>query len=301
MPEKKSFWQNFSQTAVSRNPVLIQMLAICTIMAAGTLKLAVLFSVSFCIMFFVTQSLANLFMGKWHRYFRVAAYAAIGAFCAFGLLFLLENLDDSDFTIDAGIYLPMLAVSGITVLHCEKVSVNSDFMTSLKEALARSIGYCAILLFTGALREFLGRGELWGYTIIPDFGIALISHPMGALFILGFLAALLREAVHRFFHPYVEEVALKVSETPITVAELPMEPEPEIPEYVPLSGELPELENEVNPIIYDEPITEDVIVTDLMAPQPEPEPTAPPPQLEDTQQKFDEMLAELKRRYLDNE
>jgi len=306
MSEKKSFWQLLLQDAISRNPVLIQMLAVCTLMAAGTLKFAVVFSAAFCLMFFVTQTLANLFMSMWKRYFRVAAYAAIGTGCALLLLLLMEKIDDT-FTVNTGIYLTMIAVSGITVLHCEKVAVNVEFMESLREAAVRAIGYSAVIIPVGTLRELLGTGGLWGHTLLPDFGIAFFAHPASTLVILGFMAAILRILVHEYLRPYAQEVALKISDTPVTLAEA--EPQDEYAALLPEGGDADEIPRPVG-YVPPEPEPEPEPLTEPEAAEEsdpweeeearEEEITASPAALEDTQQKFEDMLAELRRRYLDD-
>ena len=304
MPEKKSFLQLLLQDAVSRNPILIQMLAICTVMAAGTLKLAAIFSGAFCVMFFVTQTLANLFMTRWSRYFRVAAYAAIGTVCAFGLLLMMESSDDSAFTVNAGIYLTMIAVSGVTVLHCEKVAVNVEFMDSLREAVVRAVGYCSVMLLTGALRELLGAGALWGHTVLPGFGIPFFAHPMSSLLLLGVMAAVLRVAVHQYVWPFVEEVALKISETPVTAAEPEPEEMPEEAEYesvLPEGGTADEIPRPIGYSLPELDRPEEEPPAEIPPETPEREITVQPAELEDTQQKFEDMLADLRKRYLDND
>jgi electron transport complex protein RnfE len=301
MPEKKSFWDFLRQPEFVRNPVLIQMLSICTVMAAGTLKMAALLSAAFCVIFFVTQTLANLFMTRWKRYFRVAAYAAIGTLFALVFMLIFEKIDGA-LAVNNGVYLTMLAVSGVTVLHCEKTAVNVELKVSLQEAAVRAFGYCSVMILAGALRELLGTGALWEYTVIPNFGVAFFAHPASALLILGFLSALLRVLVHRFVLPQAQEVAMKISETPITVAEpvhdeITEETDSDLPEGSD-ADEIP------RPVGYEPPAPEqlDEPEDSILAPQDEStqEITVQPAALEETQQSFEELMADLRKRYLDD-
>ncbi|MDR1409293.1 MAG: hypothetical protein LBJ12_03275 [Oscillospiraceae bacterium] len=293
MPENKSFWERLQHSAIARNPILIQMLSVCTVMAAGTLKVALLLSVAFCAMFFVTQTLANLFMTRWKRYFRAAAYAAVGTLCALGIMLITEKIDP-ELAVNTGVYITMLAVSGITVLHCEKTAINVSFRESLQESVVRALGYCFVMVLVGSLRELLSFGALYGHVILPDFGIAFFAHPASTLLMLGFLAALLRIFVHRYGQQYVQEVALKISETPVLAAQ--PEPADAIPEdngatVLPDDEDADEIPRPVDymPLAVDE---------DATASQPD-EITAQPAALEETQQSFEELMAELRQRYLD--
>ncbi|MCL2023064.1 MAG: hypothetical protein FWG82_01670 [Oscillospiraceae bacterium] len=306
------FLQHFYHFAIARNPVLIQMLAICTVMAAGTLKLALMFTAAFAVIFLATQCLANLFMAGWKRYFRVAAYAAIGAIFSWAILLFIQGIDEN-FPVSSSIYLTMLAVSGITVLHCEKGAVNKPFKESLEEALVLILGYGLVISLCGAMREILATGQLFTWVIIPDFGISFFAHPMSSLFILGFLAAFLRVVVHQYLMPYVHEVAMKVSKTRVTIAEVPDSQQP--PEYAPIDYESPapnSTETDISgktdtrgEFSHEDSAREDIPPADSedsdtpYAPSPVLPEEAPPAAFEDTQERFETMLAELRKRYLE--
>ncbi|MDR1805307.1 MAG: hypothetical protein LBQ80_00845 [Clostridium sp.] len=294
MPEASmSFKERLKLSALARNPVLIQMLAICVLMAAGTLKAALVLAGSLCIIFTVTQTMANLFMRHWPRYFRMTAYAAIGTLCAFGITLLMLRLDPG-FTSELGMYLSILAVSSITAFHCEKNAIYVTLKESLTETAARLIGFCPVLLLCGALRELLGSGTLWEHTLIKGGGLAFFAHPAGALVLLGFGAALLRILVHRYGWAYVKEVAMRVSETTIVPVAQEDEPkdEPDENQALPEGDEGDEIPRPVGYFAPEKPAAPDESIQGI---------TAAPSRLEDTQQSFDELMAELRRRYLEDE
>ncbi|MDR0883048.1 MAG: hypothetical protein LBN05_00320 [Oscillospiraceae bacterium] len=303
MAETTSFRERLQKSALARNPVLIQMLAICTAMASVDLKTAAVLCGAFLLIFFVTQSAANLFMTGWRRYYRVGVYALIGGGLASGVVALLAWIDPALLS-GATMYVGLLSVSGVTVLHCEKCAVNVTLRESLEEAAVTGIGYCGVLLLVGFLRELLATGAVLGLTVFPHLRLAFFALPAGALLVVGFLAALLRIVVHQYAQNFTQELKMKISDTTVTAA-IPVEREIEVPldpraaylspdavglplAFTPQSA----LDEQTPPPEADAPPAEEDAQGEEIS--------ALPAALEDTQESFEALMAELRRKYLDN-
>lgn len=173
-----------------RNPVLVQVIGICPVAAAATslfnsLVLAGVFIVSLIL----CEILASLIMKKLPRWIRVGIYIILGTVIVFPVMFMLEKTESPIFT-SLGIYLPLMAMSSFNCVHCEKYAVKHTAKESFFDAVASSIGYSAVLIVVGIIREIFGSGTIAGFDIPVLNGISGVLMPFGGLFIIGLLAAI---------------------------------------------------------------------------------------------------------------
>jgi len=99
-----------------------------------------------------------------------------------------------------GIYLPLLAVSGITLATTEAADGKCVGSAAVL-GISMGLGYFAVSLVLSFVRELLGRGSVFGIRILPEeFGAIVISAPAGALIVFGFLVA-----AFRFLVTYIEK------------------------------------------------------------------------------------------------
>jgi len=203
--------------ASSRNPALVQIVGICPIAAAsGDLKTALLLSAAFSGLLLLTQTLACLYMRNLPRFLRVSLYLIIGVSVLCPLLFLLDRRNSPLFA-GAQLYFPLLAVSSVTALHCEKVAVNSPLKHTVYDSIGAAMGYSAVFLLVGFLRELLGSGTVWGRNIHLPITFPALLLPFGSFLLLAFLAAGLQMFVKAFFPACEEDTRMKISNTPVPV------------------------------------------------------------------------------------
>ena len=103
-------------------------------------------------------------------------------------MFLLERYN-TEILSGLGIYLPLMAMSSFNSVHCEKYAVKHTVKESFYDAIASSIGYCAVLLAVGFIREIIGAGAVAGFDIVPIKGISGFLMPFGGMIVIGLLAA----------------------------------------------------------------------------------------------------------------
>ncbi len=195
MSKKVSLKKMIRTGGYMRNPVLVQVIGICPVAAAATslfnsLVLAAVFTVSLIL----CEIFASLIMKKLPRWIRTGIYIVLGAAVVFPVMMLLEKREAPVFT-SLGIYLPLMAMSSFNCVHCEKYAVNHTVKESFFDAVASSIGYSAVLIIVGAIREILGSGAVAGFDIPRLNGFNGVLMPFGGLFIIGILAALHKAAV----------------------------------------------------------------------------------------------------------
>ncbi len=91
-----------------------------------------------------------------------------------------------------GIYLPLLAVSGILFSRTSASDGETVFSTSLS-GLGMGLSFFAASVTMSFLREFFGSGTLFGFRIIPEeYAIRALVSPFGAFVLFGLLFAVVR-------------------------------------------------------------------------------------------------------------
>lgn len=90
-----------------------------------------------------------------------------------------------------GIYLPMLVVDSIIISRTE-IPQRESVGASLKNGILTGIGFTFAVLITGALREMLGAGRIWGMELFPAAPVPIMATTAGGFIIVALLAAVLQ-------------------------------------------------------------------------------------------------------------
>ncbi len=233
----------FLKGVLVQNPVLVQLIGICPVAAAAvSLRAGVLLAAVSSLIIIATHVAASAFLKNIIRWVRVAVYLLIGLAFIAPAGWLLEQYQP-DLRRTLGIYLPLLAANSLIALRCEKVAVRSSVKHSLLDSIAVSIGYSAVILLTGFIRELLGNGEILEKPVrfLPAAPGLLL--PFGGFLVLGFMAAALKGIVMRHFPKYAKDMGVEISPTAVTMKlkpedEInPTEREPELTEPLPATPE----------------------------------------------------------------
>ena len=89
-----------------------------------------------------------------------------------------------------GPYIPLIIVNCIIICRCEVCAAKQGVLAAAADAVGQSIGFTLGLSSIAVVREIIGNGSLFGFTIIPEaywprWGIMLL--PPGAFITLGLL------------------------------------------------------------------------------------------------------------------
>lgn len=206
MSNKLSFRDVFIKGAVIYNPVLIQLVGLCPVVAASTtLSRAVMLSAVLCVDLIVTCVIASAFFKKFPRWIRVPLYLIIGIALVFPILRYAETQSlVNTLSLGMKIYIPLVAVNSMTAVHCEQFSVKNSVKNSFYDAAAAAVGASIIFIIVGAVRELLGAGTIGGIAVNLPITFKGMSLPFGCLILLGFLAAGLKAFVSKVYPDYEE-------------------------------------------------------------------------------------------------
>ncbi len=215
------------------NPVLVQLIGICPIVGASTSMFSsVLLTVLLTAVLCLTSLIASAALKKVSRWVRVALYLIIGAAIICPVQFALEALQ-VNLELSTRIFLPLLAISSLTAVHCEQVSVKNPVKASLADSFALSIGYGIVFLITGFFRELLGKGTVFGIETIMPVNFSGMLLPFGGLIVLAYLAVALRAYVNKFHPQFADESLIKIKRESLKIREEEQKPSAEEVQAIP--------------------------------------------------------------------
>ncbi len=91
-----------------------------------------------------------------------------------------------------GIFIPLIVVNCIVLGRAEAFAAKNKILPSLLDGLGAGIGFTLALTLLGAVREFLGTGKLFNFSIYPEsFGSLIFVLAPGAFIALGYLIAII--------------------------------------------------------------------------------------------------------------
>lgn len=125
---------------------------------------------------------------------RVPAFIVIVASFVTILQFLLEAYLPS-LNSALGIYIPLIVVNCIILGRAEAFAFSNGILDSLADGLGMGLGFTLSLTVLGSVRELLGVGSIFGFSLLPASfePIILMILPPGAFLTLGLLIGLINK------------------------------------------------------------------------------------------------------------
>ncbi len=97
-----------------------------------------------------------------------------------------------------GLFIPLIVVNCIVLGRAEAFASKNGPVSSFFDGLGIGLGFTLALTLLGAVRELLGTGKVFNFSLVPeDYGMLLFVLAPGAFIALGYLCAVankMREA-----------------------------------------------------------------------------------------------------------
>jgi electron transport complex protein RnfE len=192
-----NFKKQFKEGLLTQNPVLGQLLGLCSTMAITTTLFNGLgMGLSVTIILICSNVVISLLRNVIPSKIRIAAYiVVIAGFVTMVDLLLqafLPSLSDS-----LGVFIPLIVVNCIILGRAEAFASKNGVLASAVDGLCQGIGYTVALVLMCIIRELLGSGTFGagvlstdGIRIIPsDYPALMLILPFGGFLVLGCLMA----------------------------------------------------------------------------------------------------------------
>ena len=188
------------------NPVLVQVLGICSALAVTSqLKPALVMGLAVTVITAFSNLIISLLRNTIPNRIRIVVQLVVVA----ALVTIVSQVLKAfvyDVSVQLSVYVGLIITNCILMGRLEAFAMQNKPLPSFVDGFANGLGYGMILVIVGAIRELFGRGTLLGYQIIPDgcydFGYinnGMMTMPAMALIIIGCVIW-----VHRAFF-YKEE------------------------------------------------------------------------------------------------
>lgn len=190
----------FQDGLLRKNPVLVQLLGMCSTMAITT---SLFNGVGMGISVLLILTLSNIFIAVLRKVIpnkiRIAAYIVIIAGFVTMVDLLLQAFVPA-LSENLGVFIPLIVVNCIILGRAEAFASKHSVLESTMDGVFQGFGYTVALIIMCFVRELLGNGTIAGgfsfinngdgIRILPErFPALIMILPVGGFLTLGFLIA----------------------------------------------------------------------------------------------------------------
>ena len=185
------FKKQLKEGLLSKNPVLVQMLGMCSTLAISTSLFNGLgMGVAVTIITICSNMLISALRKIIPPQVRIAAYITIIAGFVTIVDLLLKAFIPA-LSENLGVFIPLIVVNCIVLGRAEGFASKNGVLTSAVDGLCQGIGYTCALVLVCIIRELLGSGTFGGGLLNGGEGIHIIPEGYPAMLVImpvgGFL------------------------------------------------------------------------------------------------------------------
>ena len=190
--------KQFEEGLLSKNPVFVQLLGMCSTLAITTSLFNGLgMGLSVTIILICSNVLIAALRKVIPNEIRIAAYIVIIA----GFVTIVDLMLQAflpDLANSLGVFIPLIVVNCIILGRAEAFASKNTVLASAMDGLFQGVGYTVALVIMCVIRELLGSGTFGAGVLNGGEGIVLIAEgypamqmvmPVGGFLTLGFVIA----------------------------------------------------------------------------------------------------------------
>ena len=194
-----NFKKQLKEGLITQNPVLVQLLGMCSTMAITT---SIANAIGMGISVTIILTLSNIFISLLRKIIpnevRIACYIVVIA----GFVTMVDLSLQAffpDLAKSLGVFIPLIVVNCIILGRAEAFANKNTVLASAVDGICQGIGYTLVLIIMSAFRELFGAGKLLGAQIMPAgyTPALLLILPVGGFLCLGVLIAIMQWALDK--------------------------------------------------------------------------------------------------------
>ena len=204
-----NFSKQLKEGLISQNPVLVQLLGMCSTLAITT---SFFNGLGMGVSVTVILTLSNIFISLLRKIIpnevRIACYIVVIAGFVTCVDLILKAFVPA-LSNSLGVFIPLIVVNCIILGRAEAFASKNGVGAAAVDGICQGIGYTLVLVIMCVVRELLGAGTFGagllgggelgaapGLRIIPEqFGIKILTMPVGGFLTLGALIAAMQWAL----------------------------------------------------------------------------------------------------------
>ncbi len=202
-----NFKKQLKDGLLTQNPVLVQLLGMCSTMAiTTTLFNGIGMGVAVTFILICSNVVISLLRKVIPSKIRIAAYIVVIA----GFVTMVDLLMQAylpALSESLGIFIPLIVVNCIILGRAEAFASKNSVAASAIDGVCQGLGYTIVLVIMCVVREFLGSGTFGGGLLGPDgagirilpsqFPAMMMILPVGGFLTLGVLIAVVQYFLNR--------------------------------------------------------------------------------------------------------
>ena len=211
------FGKQLKEGLTTNNPVLVQLLGLCSTMAISTsffngIGMGIAVTIILTLSNIIISMIRNIVPNK----IRIAMFIVVIAGFVTMVDLLLKAFVPA-LSESLGVFIPLIVVNCIILGRAESFSYKNGVAASFADGIGQGLGYTAVLLAMSIVREFFGSGTFGGgilgaggifeggalgagkgIEIIPEqYRFGLLTLPVGGFIMLAVLIAAMQWALSR--------------------------------------------------------------------------------------------------------
>ena len=196
-----NFGKQFKEGLITQNPVLVQLLGMCSTMAITT---SFFNGLGMGVSVLIILTLSNIFIALLRKIIpnevRIACFIVVIAGFVTCVDLLLKAFVPA-LSSSLGVFIPLIVVNCIILGRAEGFASKNSIGASALDGIFQGIGYTVALVIMCVIREFLGAGTFGagllnngaGFQILPTDVVALgMVLPVGGFLTLGVVIAVVQ-------------------------------------------------------------------------------------------------------------
>jgi Na+-transporting NADH:ubiquinone oxidoreductase subunit D len=179
---------------IANNPVTLQILGVCSALAVTTsLVTALTMSAALTVVLCLSSGIISLIRNHIPPVIRLIVQIIIIA----SLVIVIDGLLRAfafEISRQLSIFVGLIVTNCLVLGRAEAFAMRNPPLPSILDGLGNGLGYSAVLIIVGTIRELLGAGTLLGVTILTPASeggwfepLSLMQLAPSAFFIIGFL------------------------------------------------------------------------------------------------------------------
>ncbi|MBP7857277.1 MAG: NADH:ubiquinone reductase (Na(+)-transporting) subunit D [Prevotella sp.] len=174
------------------NPIMVQVLGICSALAVTSqLKPSIVMGLAVTVITAFSNVIISVLRNTIPMRIRIIVQLVVVA----ALVTIVSQILKAysyDVSVQLSVYVGLIITNCILMGRLEAFAMMNKPWPSFLDGIGNGLGYAMILVIVGAVREFLGRGSLLGFQLIPESAYqvgyvnnGMMTMPAMALILLG--------------------------------------------------------------------------------------------------------------------
>jgi electron transport complex protein RnfE len=194
-----SYWTIFKNGVFGENPVFRLALSLCPAVAVTSgVKNGTLMGVAVLFVMVMVNATVSLIRNFINPKVRIPSYMFIIATWV-TVTDLVMAAYARDVYRQMGLYIMLIVAFAIVLSRAEVFAMRNKLVPSIIDGAGMGTGFLLALALIGVVREFLGKGAIWGASILPAKPLLIMILPAGGFFAMGLIMGGLNWVDRKYF------------------------------------------------------------------------------------------------------